>query len=387
LLQALQPSLDRIRPELERGFLGRQRAFVTGLRLERVEKSVLYLRANVAPSSPVQSERAAQRIGELMSRELGTPVEVRILSGRARPFQAPELEPLIDAGNETAHKVLDAIEHGRARHMNPVFLYGPKGIGKTFLVRSLLRRLRRKCVTITARQFQAGLARARRAAAMLAWRRTLLDADVLVVDEVHRLAGKECAQRELALLLDELRARGVQVLLLARHHPKRIWKLERGLRSRFLAGFTVEVSVPRPATRRTFLDRLKVAPEVGARLLEARSRGQTLGALRHEVERLQSAGTSAAVADNDQIVADLVERVAEVFAVEVRELQGRQASRRVTLPRQVVIFLARQAGISGSELSRRFGWRSPSAATYAVRRVEARLHADAEFRRQVQACE
>lgn len=381
--EVLQQALTRAIRAAEREFLGPQREFLRGLEADRLRKSTLRLRACVTPPSPTVLERVAVRLGQLLSADLGVPIEVRIVADLGHPDPS-KIEPLIDEGNRTAHLMFDALAEGRSEGLNPAFVYGPSGVGKTHLLRGFLARVQLPVSAWLGAEFHQTVARHLRGPGLMRWRASLLKSRIFVIDEVHRVGGKRRTQSELASLIDQLVARSTQIVFLGRHHPRKIHNLRQALASRFLGGFTVELGPPHRMTRLRFLRKLGVDVSQHGELVRAVLAGaQTYGDIVRHVRRVR-AGKGESLDDKEQFVAALMERVASAFGVSVADLRHHESSRRVSLPRQVVVFVARRAGIPGAEMARRFGWKSASTATYAVHRVEQQMSRDPELRRTVQ---
>ena len=383
MLAPLQDNLSRVIARLESEFLGRQREFLVGLVAESFEKATLRLRARIPAPSPSVVARARARIAELLGQDLGVAVEVRILA--FREIDARAMAPLIDAGNRIASKVLEGVAARRYAGAGPVFLFGPTGVGKSFLLERMLEACDQPASLWTGLSFFDTVAQKVRTNGVLGWRRSLLESSLFIIDEVHRLRGKRRAQIELRGLLDEYRARSAQVVLLGRHHPRQVRDFHSTLVSRFLGGMPVRVEAPLLETRRVYLERLGCRRKTDAVAFDRVVRtSRSYGAL---VRAAPALGANSVQADVGEpgLVRSLIERVAVDFGVRAAELTNRGRCRRLSVPRQVVVFLAREAGVSGAEISRTLGWRSTSASTYAMRCVEKRMENDPNFRHRVQS--
>ena len=331
-----------------------------------------------------------KRLAELLGRDLGD-IEIVIRARLKRPRPRADVEPLVDESNEMLWRLLQRLAKGVDAMFNPVFVYGGQGVGKSFLIQAFLERFRGPSSVWRALDYHQTFVRHYRSRCAMKWRTSLLRNKVFVVEEVHRLASKPKTQQELASLIDELRARSVQIVFSARHHPRNIRALGHALQSRFLGGFTVELPPPPPESRRRFLQRLGVnphaRPELARNVLAA---AQSYGDV---MDRLDDLDAGAALphrrrteAGSKETVVAILDRVGRHFGIEVDDLLSPDKSRRVTLPRQIAVWLARKSGVSGAEMARRLGWQSASTATYAVHRVDRRMEADADVRRAVRAC-
>ncbi|MFQ5504911.1 MAG: DnaA ATPase domain-containing protein [Planctomycetota bacterium] len=385
----LQRTLQEACQAVATKFLGRERAYLDSLQVESIEKSTLRLE----PSEAAPSASAVERVRRCLEQEISALMKVKIFVQirSYRPPLPPVEEPLVDSGNRTAYLLLHALAEGRAEGLNPVFLYGMSGTGKSHLLRWFQRQVQVAASFWQGLEFHAAIARSLRNRGLLLLRRSLLQAKLFIIDEVHRLRGKARTQKELAYLIDELRAREVQILLVGRHHPNQIHDVYRPLASRFLGGFTVEITAPSLENRMRFLQRIGVGSDpVAVQQLAAGSRSYS--ELLYLAERLRAPREEGGgprlptSIDRDFLVLAVLERVAECFGVATPDLTSLNGNRRLSLPRHVAVYVALKSGISAAEMSRRLGWRSPSSVSYALRRVTRRMAEDRGFRRLVERC-
>ncbi len=386
----IQEILDRAAGMLAPEFLGEERRFLQGLRAVRLVKGRVDLRVDPGRNGLAHSRRLRRRLEETMSAILGVDLRLRFVrkdDPAADPFRD---RPLVDAGNRTAWLLLRGLAERRdplLADMNPIFFFGGPGVGKTYLIRWFLRRAGVPAMTFDALDLHGRIARRLREGGLPALRRGLARARLFVLDEVHRLQGKFRTQEEVASLCDELRARGCLLLMAGRHHPREIHRLGPKLSSRFLGGFVVEVGKPGLELRRRFAERLGLRPGAEREALVRRSGsfGDILGEL--------AAGTGLGTASGkpgeqefERLVASLESRVAECFGCEREALRNGETDRRSSTARQVLAYLAREAGLSGASIARRLGWKSASSVHYALKKVRARLDSDPAFLKRVERC-
>lgn len=399
--ELLRNSFENCIQAMEPEFLGKERIYLRGLAIEDLEKSILVLSARHPSPSSACLEKARRLIAASMTRLVGTRISVRIQALRKT---GPELgpadacnDPILDDSNRTAHLLLQALAENKAPDLNPVFIYGPAGVGKSHLVRWFLSRNDVEASYWEGLDFYKVVSGTLRAGEFGEFRQSLLQIKLLVLDEVHRLRGKRRTQEELCLLMDEWMARGTQVLFLGRHHPNEIRDIGPGLASRFLGGFTVEMSHPGSKAREEFLRRAgfsplraqRELPQAGRPRLSYRDLERMLHRHRtgddHNGDgRPGERGEAGALDANPCRVQHCLERVASAFGLEVDEIHSRSSCRKVSLPRQVSVYLLRREGKSHSELARTFGWKSPSSVHYAIQRIEERMAQDREFREVVE---
>jgi chromosomal replication initiator protein len=383
LLKSFENCIQALEPE----FLGQERLYLRGLLLDQLAKSVLVLHAEHAAPSAACSERARLLIAKAMSASVGTRLDVRIQAVRQggherAPRDAPG-DPILDESNRTAHLLLEALAERRAANLNPIFIYGPEGSGKSHLVRWFVSKNGVEASYWDGLDFYNVVSGTLRAGEYPDLQKSLLGVKLFILDEVHRLRGKRRTQEELCLLMDEWMAKGTQVVFVGRHHPNEIRDLGSGLASRFLGGFTVEMGCPGPAAREEFLRRAGFSPLRATRDLPEAGRPRLSYRDLERILRLHRSGGSPQSGSGQERgikVETCLERVAKAFGLAVEEMHSRSSCRKVSLPRQVSVYLLRLEGKSHSELARTFGWKSASSVHYAIQRIEERMAKDRGFR-------
>ncbi|MEW6744174.1 MAG: DnaA/Hda family protein [Planctomycetota bacterium] len=351
------------------------------------------------------SERYGSVFEEILRELTGSPVTVCIVLAdylqRALPpepaVQRREgLDFVLRPENRTAYASLVRSLKDALPAFNPIFIYGPHGAGKTALLRWYLRRRAEEQGSVRAAQlmgerFTRGFTTAVRCGQMSRFRGDILSKELLVLDEAHRLADRPATQREFLSVLKHFVERNRQVLLLSRHHPREIFHLDPSLCSHFLAGLVVsmgELSLP---------SRVAILEAHAARFRRTVARetieviaGNVTGSLRAEISVLKRAAALAALREvpltaafvrehfpevsapavPDNVVDSLLSKVCELLEVDRGEVVEGRKTRRATLARHMVIYLAATVfGFSARRIGRSLGTVSPSVVPYARRRV------------------
>lgn len=276
----------------------------------------------------------------------------------------------------------------RSLDANPLMLHGPSGSGKTHLVSELLKDLASRPEVVTARSVSVGdLARAEGGLSD----RDLAACDVLVLEDVQHLPLREADS--FCELLDRRLARRKNTIITSNAGPAALKHMPRKLTSRLAAGLVVQLEPLGPTSRRILLEhaakdrKLRLAPGAldwladqatggGARpllgLLETLSRSAPhgLGPLDAvAVQRLLLASGQPLASKKD--VSRIVKQVATAYGVSPKELLGTSRLRRVMVPRQVAMYLARElSGLSLPRLGAAFGGRDHTTVLHACRKVE-----------------
>lgn len=349
----------------------------------------------------------------------GSEVKVRMrveeslpaVSVECDPAVATESEPpfVVRAENRLAHAACQRVLRDPGSG-NPLFLYGAAGVGKTALVRHHLRRFAEDCagrtsVSITAEAFSESLIRAIREHEVPAFRGRMLAADVLVLEEAHRLRSKPRAQREFLTILRYYIDRGRPVILTSRHAPNAIFLLDEALRSYFLSGILLRITDYTPATRTAVLEQLagRFARPMPTETIE-RIANRVVGTFDRQVRYMEKVAGFASLAgspatieflagrfpelagggERDIDMRQLIERVAQEFGTTPDDIASSSKVRSAVLARHVVIYLATVVfNLKARRVMRHLGGLSPSTTAYARRKVEQRRRDDPIFDAQV----
>jgi chromosomal replication initiator protein len=300
-----------------------------------------------------------------------------------------------EAARLAVERVADCVcGRGPRRAVNPLFLYGPAGAGKSHLVSALLAE-----VTQRSPDLQTALLAAGDFEALLFSegdredRKALRQADLLIIEDVQHLPAR--VEEAFVYLIDRGLARGQQLVCTALAGPAQLSPLPVRVTSRLGSGLVVGLAALSPDSRRIFLQEcanqrgLNVSADVLAWLAEhltgsvrqlegavarlaelTRFNGQTL-----DVEALaEHFGVEAA---NRPTVERIAQRVGRYFQVEPRQLQARSRTRGTLLPRQIGMYLARQlTELSLQQIGAYFGGRDHSTVLHACRKVEQALAHD-----------
>jgi chromosomal replication initiator protein len=292
-------------------------------------------------------------------------------------------------------RVAAAIGQGRTRNiLNPLFLHGPAGAGKTHLVTALLFRVTQHRPDLTATVLEARQLEQPDTIDSPADLVAARQADVVVVEDLQHLTGR--VVEPVVQLIDYCQGRQRQLIVTATAGPAELTQLPSRLTSRLAAGLVVGLLPLSPASRLAFLQarasrrQLAVGPDVLAWLADniPGSGRQLEGALNRleTLLRLDPNGlTVDLLAEQFQIEAEqhrpsverIARRVGDYFRVEPEQLQSRRRSHDALLPRQVGMYLARQlTGLSLEQIGAWFGGRDHSTVLHACRKVEQALAHD-----------
>lgn len=395
MLPVLEESWTRLQAALrQRAGEAVFQAWMAELKPVLLERGVVYLEAG----SRLVADRVRllyrPLLQELWSAEVGTPLQVEIRSREPDRFNGLEVspqQPVIDDSNRTMHLVLKSLLQGRPLPSNRFFFHGPAGVGKTFLLQWW-----RTQLPMAPRWFDLGeLLRAFQAvhheARLPELREELTTDRPLVLDEVHRIAGKPKLQQFVATVLREREGLRSPTVLASRWHPSEIRELDPQLATLFLAGFVAGVERPGPLGRLRYLRALEGAPSRNGRATAVEQLAQRLDGTYPELRAAWATSRTHGrppkyleLIDPGRVFGRLRDRVAEHFGVAAADLLGEGQARTVSRARKVLAKLCTEQGLTGGEIGRYLGGRTRASVSYMVRSLEAEMAKSAELRQLVE---
>jgi chromosomal replication initiator protein len=320
--------------------------------------------------------------------------------------------------NEFAHAVARRVASWADGHFNPVVFHSPYGFGKTHLLNALAWEAMRaapekKVVYLTAERFLSTFVRAVMDRSTSLFKEELRAADLLLIDDVHFVAGKQSTQEELFHTLTALMEDGRRVVFSADRPPAQITEMDARLRSHLSAGLVCGIEPADRGLRMGILERkLASLGRQGGFVAQARpevlqfladrftdSVRELEGALNTLVARM-GAEVSALSLDEAQnilrphlrgaekriTIDDIQKATSEHFGLRQADLISERRNRSVARPRQAAMWLAKQLTTrSLPDIGRRFGGRDHTTVLHAVRRIEALKADDAQLSRDLEA--
>ena len=316
--------------------------------------------------------------------------------------------------NNLAVAAAQEIVQAPATRFNPLYIYSDVGMGKTHLLHAIgnaFRECGRRVLYVSSETFINDMVGAIRGKSTGEFRSKYREVDVLLVDDVQFLAGKDSSQEEFYHTFNALHNANAQIVVAANAPPDAIPGLDSRLRSRFEGGLVVELQPPDFLTRVDIVElkaRLR-APNVSLPLdLLERLAGEVEGSVRElegalnrviamtlvnheapstgEVEAVLAEVQAAARSSGELAIEDIMMAVADYYDVSVDSLCGRDRSREVSTARQVAMYIAhKKADLPLQQVGEALGGRNHSTVLYSCERIEALLMTDTQVRRQVAA--
>lgn len=317
---------------------------------------------------------------------------------------------VVGPGNRLAHAACQAVAEQPARTFNPLFLYGGVGLGKTHLMHAIAHvtcAAGLRVVYVSAEMFTNDLIEAIRSHNTEAFREKYRTADLLLVDDIHFIAGKESTQEEFFHTFNTLHSNGSQIVVCSDRPPRAMVLLEDRLRSRFEWGLTVDIQPPELETRIAILKskaslRGITIPDEILYLIAERIQSnirELEGGLNRvlALTTLTNQPLSAEIAL--EALADLtactlpevtpeaiVDAVAAFYNLTLEELTGPSRARQLARARQVAMYLLRQeTDASLSQIAAIMQRQDHTTVIYACEKVAALMDEAPAFRREVQA--
>jgi len=308
---------------------------------------------------------------------------------------------IVGAFNELAHAASLAVVKSPGTVYNPLFVYGGVGLGKTHLLQAIGNQIirefpQKKLKYISSERFTSGVVSAIRNKNVDALRSLYRELDVLIIDDIQFLAGKDKTQEELFHTFNTLYEAGKQIIFSSDRPPKAIPSLEERLRSRFEGGMVADISLPDYETRMAIL-RVKMQEKelsLDSEILDyivshiQRNVRELEGALNRlaAFSRLNSGRTPAfgeaktllrTIIQSPNRVANpkkILQTVAEFYDLREKDLMALSRKKEVVRPRQIAMYLLRE-DLKGSYpfIGKRFGGKDHTTAIYACAKITKEL--------------
>ncbi|MBQ1339351.1 MAG: chromosomal replication initiator protein DnaA [Ruminococcus sp.] len=291
---------------------------------------------------------------------------------------------------------------------NPLFIYGPSGMGKTHLITAIANEVRKNnpdfnIVYVTSETFGSDLVNAINNGLISDFHDKYRNADILLIDDIQFFSGKERMQEEFFHTFYKLHQDGRQIVITSDKPPKELLTLEERLRTRFEGGLIADISAPDYETRLAIINRkselleLKMPSEV-AEFMANRLKSN-IRQLEGAVVRLKAlnhfAGSPITISMAQSVIRDvltdeqpipitvekIISEVSTVYGVSAEDIRSNKRSSQISIARKVAIFVVREiTGMPLASIGTEFGGRDHSTIVYSVTSVSDAMEKDSNLK-------
>lgn len=318
---------------------------------------------------------------------------------------------VVGSGNQLAHAACIAVANAPAKAYNPLFLYGDTGLGKTHLMQAIAHQIlvgqEESCIAyVSSESFTNQFIEALQSNTIARFRQRYRQVDVLLIDDVQFLTGKERIQEEFFHTFNELFEQQKQIVLTSDRPAGEIAKLENRLVSRFQWGMVADIQPPDFETRLAILSKkaramnLDLPEPILDFLAEKVSRNvrRMEGALNRVAGYASLNNGKLDVSAVERLLRDILseesservgvekimEKVSNHHKLRVEDLKSRRRPQNIVLPRQIAMYLSRiMTSHSLAEIGKHFGGRDHGTVIHAVKAIENLMEQDESIKREV----
>jgi len=317
---------------------------------------------------------------------------------------------VVGPSNQFAHAAAKAVADAPGRAYNPLFIYSGVGLGKTHLVTAIGHHIqgktpRMKVAYLSSEQFTNELINRMSHQRMEEFRQKYRNMDILLIDDIQFIAGKERTQEEFFHTFNALYEAQKQIVLTSDRQPKEIPDIEERLRSRFESGLISDIQPPDLETRIAILKKkaeiwgIRLPDDVAeflATVMKSNIRELEGGLVKlGAVSSLTNTEITQELAKNELkylidnrdrvITKDFIQKLtADAFGVKITDMKSKRRTKAVVLPRQVAMYLCRNfAGASFPEIGNFFGGKDHSTVIHACKVIEEKKEKDPELRAKI----
>ncbi len=318
---------------------------------------------------------------------------------------------VVGKSNELAHAAARRVAESKSVPFNPLFLYGGVGLGKTHLMHAIAwhiveREPRRRVLYMSAEKFMYQFIRALRYRTIMDFKEQFRSVDVLMIDDIQFIAGKDSTQEEFFHTFNALVDQNRQIIVSADKSPSDLEGMEERLKSRLGCGLVADIHPTDYELRLGILQAKgeQIGAEIPGKVLEFLAHKITSnvreleGALNRIVAHATLVGRPVTLETTQDVLHDLLrandrrvtieeiqKQVAEHFNIRLADMHSARRARAVARPRQVAMYLAKQlTSRSLPEIGRKFGGRDHTTVMHAVRKVEELRATDTGFNEDVE---
>ena len=315
---------------------------------------------------------------------------------------------IVGSSNQFAHAAALSVADNPKVTYNPLFIYGGVGLGKTHLLHAMGNTIlekdpRAKVRYLSAESFTVDLIESLKQDDMRNFRNRYRPLDILFVDDIQFLAGKERTQEEFFYTFNALHQTHKQVILSSDSYPKELHRIEERLRSRFEAGLVADIEPPDLETKIAIIYK---KAEAHNQLIPEEVASFIAGNIQTNVRELEglllrviafASFTCRTInlkltkevlqeficdANRNFNIATIMAAVADNFKIKISDLKSKKRSRNISIPRQIAMYLCRtHTKLSLPEIGRQFGGKDHTTVIFANKKISELINKDNELKK------
>jgi chromosomal replication initiator protein len=317
---------------------------------------------------------------------------------------------VVGGSNQFAHAAALAVAENPSKAYNPLFLYGGVGMGKTHLMQAIGHLVKKRnpalrLAYVSAEKFTNDVINSLRFDRMISFRDRYRNVDILLVDDIQFIAGKERTQEEFFHTFNALYDLQKQIVLSSDCPPKEISAIEERLRSRFEWGLIADIQPPDLETKIAILqrkaetERVQIPDDVAefiARSIKSNVR-ELEGALTRLIAYASLTAATINLVTAQQVLRNIIatqekkvtieliqKKVGEQFGLRDADLKMRSNSKAIAYPRQIAMYLVKQlTSASLPEIGRQFGGKHHTTVLHSINKIDLLRRSDKELNRTI----
>lgn len=315
---------------------------------------------------------------------------------------------VVGSCNQFAHAAARAVAEAPSKAYNPLFLYGGVGLGKTHLMQAVGHTIKNdrkdmRLAYVSSEKFTNEVINSLRYDRMVSFREKYRNVDVLLIDDIEFIAGKERTQEEFFHTFNSLYEAQKQVVISSDCPPKEIPGLEERLRSRFAWGLTADLQTPDIETKMAILAKKSEAqgvnlPDSVAEFIATKIKSSIRdleGALVRTIAYSSLTGAEISLTMTQQVLKTLVDQherqvsiqhiqrvVCQEFGLSLPQLKAKDNSHTVAYPRQIAMYLAKELTLASlPQIGREFGGKHHTTVLHSINKIGQLRKTDRELNR------
>ncbi len=318
---------------------------------------------------------------------------------------------VVGSSNRLAHAAAEAVANDPGHAYNPLFLYGDVGLGKTHLIQAIAHRVltndpTKKIVYVSCEQFTNEFVESLRQGKASQFKTIYRETDLLLVDDIQFIAGKEATQEEFFHTFNYLHQRDRQIIITSDRLPKAIPTLEARLSSRFEMGMIVDINLPDIETRMAIIqskcEEKKFAIDDKSVAYIAQHMPNNIREIEGAINRLIADCQLNHLEPSEEVVKKILEKfmsqpsqktvnagriiktTAAYYNIDVDQLTGDKRTKELVYPRQVAMYLLRhEMSLSFPVIGKEIGGRDHTTVMHACEKIEKELSKNEQAREEL----